>query len=243
MFRALETPLCPTRRACPSRIASCLRWAARRQRAQRRGANRVIIVTFGGGVRYSETFAPEGLRNIPRLVELRPQGLLLPELHQRRRALAFQFHGQHPDGQLAAGGRFRISAAGGPDSFEHYRKQTGAGPMDAWAIATNKSFAAMGCELGPRLRTALRRERRAAEAAAARSRAGRGAQEVRTGGVASRENRPARSSRALERRLRRRRLDDFQGRPQLDQQRSRHADARAGGIHQRAGSADLRATS
>src|SRR5438270_13237636 len=35
---------------------------------------RVIIVTFGGGVRYSETFAPEGLRNIPRLVSMRPEG-------------------------------------------------------------------------------------------------------------------------------------------------------------------------
>ena len=31
---------------------------------------KVIIVTFGGGVRYSETFAPEGLRNIPALAAL-----------------------------------------------------------------------------------------------------------------------------------------------------------------------------
>jgi hypothetical protein len=36
---------------------------------------KVIIVTFGGGVRYAETFAPEGLRNVPRLVEMKPQGL------------------------------------------------------------------------------------------------------------------------------------------------------------------------
>jgi hypothetical protein len=28
--------------------------------------------------------------------------------------------------------------------FEYYRKATGAGPMDAWAICTNKSFASMG---------------------------------------------------------------------------------------------------
>ena len=35
---------------------------------------KVIIVTFGGGVRYAETFAPEGFRNIPRLVGLRPEG-------------------------------------------------------------------------------------------------------------------------------------------------------------------------
>ena len=35
---------------------------------------KVIIVTFGGGVRYSETFGPEGLMNIPRLASLKPKG-------------------------------------------------------------------------------------------------------------------------------------------------------------------------
>src|SRR5438445_13095330 len=40
----------------------------------RRRSNKVFLVTFGGGVRYSETFAPEGLRNIPRLVGMRPEG-------------------------------------------------------------------------------------------------------------------------------------------------------------------------
>ncbi len=30
------------------------------------GERKLILVTFGGGVRYAETFAPEGLRNIPR---------------------------------------------------------------------------------------------------------------------------------------------------------------------------------
>ena len=33
----------------------------------------VIIVTFGGGVRYSETFAPDGLRNIPALAAFSPK--------------------------------------------------------------------------------------------------------------------------------------------------------------------------
>src|SRR5215217_5308453 len=37
-------------------------------------ARKVIIVTFGGGVRYAETFTPEGARNIPRLMEMRPNG-------------------------------------------------------------------------------------------------------------------------------------------------------------------------
>jgi hypothetical protein len=35
---------------------------------------KVVIVTFGGGVRNTETFAPGGLRNIPRMAELRSKG-------------------------------------------------------------------------------------------------------------------------------------------------------------------------
>src|SRR5262249_3830695 len=49
------------------------RWLRAQPTAPRPG-NNVIVVTFGGGVRYSETFAPEGQRNIPRLVSLRPEG-------------------------------------------------------------------------------------------------------------------------------------------------------------------------
>src|SRR5262245_10249883 len=42
---------------------------------QKKNAGRhIIIVTFGGGCRYAETFTPEGLVNIPRLATLRPQG-------------------------------------------------------------------------------------------------------------------------------------------------------------------------
>ena len=35
---------------------------------------KLILVTFGGGCRYQETFAPEGLRDIPRLAALKPEG-------------------------------------------------------------------------------------------------------------------------------------------------------------------------
>src|SRR6266567_2913894 len=42
-------------------------------------AQRAIVVTFGGGARYQDTFAPEGWINIPHLAsDLAPQGLLYP---------------------------------------------------------------------------------------------------------------------------------------------------------------------
>jgi len=39
---------------------------------------------------------------------------------------------------------FGFQAPASPTIFELYRKQSGASPMDAWIIATNKSFAQMG---------------------------------------------------------------------------------------------------
>src|SRR5919201_1212019 len=53
-------------------------WAQRTARAKRLD-RRVIVVTFGGGVRYEDTLAPEGWVNIPHLAkELVPQGLVFP---------------------------------------------------------------------------------------------------------------------------------------------------------------------
>src|ERR671925_1979990 len=47
--------------------------------ATRKPERRVIVVTFGGGVRYEDTLAPEGWVNIPHLAsELVPQGLVYP---------------------------------------------------------------------------------------------------------------------------------------------------------------------
>jgi hypothetical protein len=37
-----------------------------------------------------------------------------------------------------------LEAPASPTVFEYYRKQAKAGPLDAWVIATNKSFATMG---------------------------------------------------------------------------------------------------
>lgn len=109
-----------------------------------RPANKVIIVTFGGGVRYSETFAPEGLRNIPRLVEMKPRGLFF-----RTCANAGVLSHYNSTASILTGNWQRVDDFGfqppaSPTIFEYYRKATGASPTDAWAIATNKSFATMG---------------------------------------------------------------------------------------------------
>lgn len=114
-------------------------------------SNKVIIVTFGGGVRYSETFAPEGLGNIPRLVQLRPQGHFFKTCVNAGVLSHFNSTGSILTGNWQRVDDFGFQPPASPTIFEYYRKGTGAGPMDAWAIATNKSFSTMGWGAGSAL--------------------------------------------------------------------------------------------
>jgi hypothetical protein len=107
-------------------------------------ARKVIIVTFGGGVRYAETFTPEGQRNIPRLVEMRPNGHFFKTCTNAGVLSHFNSTASIVTGNWQRVDDFGFQPPSGPTIFEQYRKQSGAGPMDAWAIATNKSFSTMG---------------------------------------------------------------------------------------------------
>src|SRR5262247_3927054 len=112
---------------------------------------RVIVVTFGGGVRYEDTLAPEGWVNIPHLAkELVPQGLVYPSA--RHEGLTGHFNST---GALVTGSRQNVDAYGSeapvtPTIFELFRKEHALPPEEAWVIATNKSFGLMG---GSKLRT------------------------------------------------------------------------------------------
>jgi len=105
---------------------------------------RVIIVTFGGGVRYSETFGPEGLRNIPRLAEMRPQGFFFRSCTNAGVLSHFNSTASILTGNWQRVDDFGFQPPAGPTIFEYFRKGAKAAPMDAWIIATNKSFATIG---------------------------------------------------------------------------------------------------
>src|SRR5215468_5028149 len=108
------------------------------------GAGKVIIVTFGGGVRYSETFGPEGLRNIPRLAGMRPQGFFFRSCTNAGVLSHFNSTASILTGNWQRVDDFGFQPPAGPTIFEYFRKGAKAAPMDAWIIATNKSFATMG---------------------------------------------------------------------------------------------------
>jgi hypothetical protein len=107
-------------------------------------SRKVIIVTFGGGVRYAETFAPEGLRNIPRLVELKPSGFFFRECINDGVLSHFNSTASIVSGNWQRVDDFGFEPPSGATLFELYRKQRRRAATDAWVIATNKSFATMG---------------------------------------------------------------------------------------------------
>ena len=124
---------------------------AERLSRSRKPERRVIIVTFGGGVRYEDTLAPEGWVNIPHLAsELMPQGLVYPVA--RYEGLTGHFNST---GALVTGCRQNVDAYGSeppvtPTIFELFRKAQALPPEETWVIATNKSFGLMG---GSKLRS------------------------------------------------------------------------------------------
>jgi hypothetical protein len=113
-----------------------------------RSQNKVIIVTFGGGVRYSETFAPEGLRNIPRLVALKPEGYFYRTCVNSGVLSHFNSTASIVTGNWQRVDDFGFQPPASPTLFELFRKQRAARVTDAWVIATNKSFTTMGASSG-----------------------------------------------------------------------------------------------
>lgn len=110
---------------------------------------KVILVTFGGGVRYAETFSPEGLRNIPRLAALQPKGHFFSDCRNLGVLSHFNSTASLLTGQWQRVDDFGSQPPASPTIFEAFRQQRKAGPMSAWAICTNKSFAAIGSSAGP----------------------------------------------------------------------------------------------
>lgn len=105
---------------------------------------KLILVTFGGGVRYSETFAPEGLRNIPRLRDLQSEGMFFKTCVNSGVLSHYNSTSSILTGNWQRVDDFGFARAQSPTLFEYYRKASGAPPTDVWAICTNKSFASMG---------------------------------------------------------------------------------------------------
>ena len=127
-------------------LAIADRIAPKRAHAAERAAGdrKVIIVTFGGGCRYQETFAKQGLRNIPRLVSLKNDGMFFRNCVNAGVLSHYNSTSSIVTGNWQRVDDFGFGWAASPTIFEQYRKALGQSTARAWAICTNKSFATIG---------------------------------------------------------------------------------------------------
>ena len=105
---------------------------------------KVIIVTFGGGVRYAETFAPEGLHNIPRLAAMRPNGFFYRNCINSGVLSHFNSTASIVTGNWQRVDDFGFQPPASATLFDTTARLHPRARLDAWVIATNKSFASMG---------------------------------------------------------------------------------------------------
>ena len=227
-------------RAWPSPTAFALAFGGRRSPEPRaEGDLKIILVTFGGGVRYAETFAPEGPAQHSPPAGAAVRRPVFQDLHQFGSPFALQLHFVDRDRQLAARGRFRLRPRGEPHAVralpqgERRRADGRLGDLHQQELRHD------GRGPQPRFRRALRRQRRASQAVAARSRLrrhrprpGRGRRRPRQRAAPPREH--------SQRRLRRHRLDDLRGRPAARPSGQGHAHAQPGRVHPRPRSAQFR---
>jgi hypothetical protein len=106
---------------------------------------KVVIVTFGGGARDEETFAPDGQENIPGLLKT-----LLPQCTFFGQVINHGILGHYvATTSLATGvyetfNNFSGVAPANPTLFEYFRKDLKRPVNDAWVISPSNGFRNMG---------------------------------------------------------------------------------------------------
>jgi hypothetical protein len=106
---------------------------------------KLVLVGFGGGTRFAESFGPQGQRNIPFLRgELFPAGTFFSRVYNDGETT------HYPATAAVLTGRWQnVAQYGGerphhPTIFEYFRKQLRRPPNDAWFVAQGKGFLSAG---------------------------------------------------------------------------------------------------
>lgn len=106
---------------------------------------KMIVVTFGGGARDRETFAPEGQENIPHLLkELIPQASFFTQVVNHGILGHYVATASLATGVYETLNNFASVPPQHPTVFEYYRKDLKRPPMDAWVIAPSNGFSHIG---------------------------------------------------------------------------------------------------
>jgi hypothetical protein len=106
---------------------------------------KVIVITFGGGARDQETFAPEGQENIPHLMrELIPQASFFTQVVNHGILGHYVATASLATGAYETFNNFAATPPENPTVFEYFRKQLRRPPSDAWVVAPSNGFNRIG---------------------------------------------------------------------------------------------------
>ncbi len=110
-----------------------------------RKKRKIIVITFGGGARDQETFAPEGQENIPNLLhELIPQSSFFTQVTNRGILGHYVATASLATGVYETLNNFSAIAPEHPTVFEYFRKDLKRPSSDAWVVAPSNGFNRIG---------------------------------------------------------------------------------------------------
>jgi hypothetical protein len=110
-----------------------------------RKRRKVIVVTFGGGARDQETFAPEGQENIPHLInELAPQSSFFTHVTNDGILGHYVATASLTTGVYETLNNFSAVPPDHPTVFEYFRKDLRRPASDAWVVAPSNGFNRIG---------------------------------------------------------------------------------------------------
>jgi hypothetical protein len=106
---------------------------------------KVVVITFGGGARDQETFAPEGQENVPQLMrELIPQSTFFTQVVNRGILGHYVATASLATGVYETINNFASLPPENPTVFEYFRKDLKRPPSDAWVVAPSNGFNRIG---------------------------------------------------------------------------------------------------
>ena len=106
---------------------------------------KTVVVTFGGGARDEETFAPQGQENIPHILKhLIPQATFCTQVVNQGILGHYVATASLATGVYETFNNFANVAPNHPTVFEYYRKGLGRPANDAWVIAPSNGFNRIG---------------------------------------------------------------------------------------------------
>jgi hypothetical protein len=106
---------------------------------------KVVVITFGGGARDQETFAPEGQGNIPHLMrEFIPRASFFTQVVNRGILGHYVATASLATGVYETINNFASLPPQHPTVFEYFRKELRRPAADAWVVAPSNGFNRIG---------------------------------------------------------------------------------------------------